>query len=452
MKKNQQKVIDLPITGRDELNLCECPLTLLADRAGESQKTLEFTDRQQGITRKWIISGTDRYGLPCALDEPVFIAMLALTKREGLKSQKVFFNQLGMLRLLRWPVSGQSYDRLELALNRLSGVTIYTDYFWDQGEFKKGTFTLNIISESFLDKGKKKNSKNSWFEWGNRIFKSFLSGNLKNLNLDIYFDLRTPTSKRFYRLLDKRLYKNDQVSFDLQELCHEKLGISRNLIYPSLLKQALNPALKEHREKKLLSSATYIKGKNGNWILNIKRYKADPEALPLPESPLPEPATETPEDNPLLTKLTSLGIPNKKALAILKEYSPERVAAWVEALPKIKPENPAGYLLKALSENWPLHPEAQKYLDAITFELEKELREKYNQSLIDLVEKHLSEMNPEEVQKEVEEFKSLFMAHWGLDEISLSNPLWRPQFEHDFKMFLAKRLDLPSFDEWKVTL
>ena len=133
-------------------------------------------------------------------------------------------------------------------------------------------------------KGKRKNTKSSWFRWGDEIFKSFLNGNLKDLNLDIYFDLKTPISRRFYRLWDKRLYKNDQISFDLKDLCHEKLGISRNLIYPSLLKQALNPALKEQKAKKLLSSATYFKKKDGNWILNIKRYRENPAPLPEPLS------------------------------------------------------------------------------------------------------------------------------------------------------------------------
>lgn len=447
MKNDWQKVISLPLIGKDELNLIECPFTLLTDRAGGNQKTLEFTDRQNEIIRNWTITGSDKYGLPCALDEPIFIAMLFLTKRDGFNNRKIYFNPYELLKIMKWPTGSQYYDRLKLSLDRLHDVGIHADYLWDNGEFIKQIKSIgfHILDEYEIVKGIKGN-KNSWFKWGERLFESFIHGNFKNLNLDVYFDLKSPISKRFYRLWDKRLYKRDQVSFDLKDLCHEKLGISRNLIYPSLLKQALNPALKEHKEKKLLSSATYIKGKGGNWFLNIKRYRDNPEPEPLP---LMEPAVNDqirPKEDPLLERLSLLKIPAKRVETLLKEYSHQKIEAWVEAIPKIKPENPAGYLISALSEDWPLHPEAQKYLDAITFELEKELREKYNQFIIDQVEKHLGTMNPEKLTEEREQFKTLFMLHWGIDEIS---PVWVPKFEQDFKWQKAKILKLLDFEQWR---
>lgn len=193
MKKNQQKVTDLLVIGKDELNLCECPFTLLSDKVEEDRKTLEFRDRQNGITRHWTISGSDKYGLPCALDESVFMAMLFLSKRNGFINQKTYFNSYEILKLMKWPISGHQYKRLELALSRLSGVTIYADYLWDQGKFKEGKFIFHIIDDAFLDKGKR-DSKNSWFKWGDRLFESFLNGNIKNLDLDTYFSLSTAIS------------------------------------------------------------------------------------------------------------------------------------------------------------------------------------------------------------------------------------------------------------------
>jgi hypothetical protein len=50
--------------GRDEMNLAEFPITLLADRAPEGVKTLVFEDKHGTLT----VVGSDDYGLPTAPD------------------------------------------------------------------------------------------------------------------------------------------------------------------------------------------------------------------------------------------------------------------------------------------------------------------------------------------------------------------------------------------------
>lgn len=445
MKDNRQKV-----TGKDELNLIECPFALLTTTAEEGQDKLEFIDKQDRITRRWKILGSREYGLPCSLDEGVYLSLLYLTKRHGLVDRKILFSQYELLKLMRWQVNGERYDRLSLALKRLATVTIETNYLWDRGNFKKGEFLFHVLDEAFISKGKK-NSQGSYFVWSKTVFESLANGNIKNLDLETYFNLSTAISRRFFRVMDKRLHRSGQALFNLLELAHERLGISRSMVYPSELKRKLQATLQEHKSKGLLSSASYMKGKNGKWLLNIKRCKENPELLPeknppLFEKNLPTGSTETLKENPLLAELISLGIPNKKALAILKEYPHEKVMAWVDALPKIKPENPAGYLIKALSEDWPLHPEAQKYLDAITFEREKGLNEKYNQFIIDQVERHIEAMDSKQLAAEIKEFERLFLLEWGIDKIS---PVWKSKFENDFKFQKAKKLDLPTFEQWQ---
>ena len=72
--------------GRDELNLAEFPITLLADRVPDGCKTLEFEDTvfdQQAnalVTRRLTITGSDRYGLPTAVDDEILVALIQLTK------------------------------------------------------------------------------------------------------------------------------------------------------------------------------------------------------------------------------------------------------------------------------------------------------------------------------------------------------------------------------------
>lgn len=449
MKKNQQKVIELPITGRDELNIIECPLTLLTDKAEENQKTLEFTDIQQGITRHWTITGSDKYGLPCALDEPVFIAMLALTKRDGFSDRKISFNPYGMLKLMSWPNNGKNYSRLELALSRLSGVTIYTDYLWDRGKFRECKASFHIIDNFLILKGKK-NIKSSYFRWDDEIFKSFLNGNLKDLNLDIYFDLKTPISRRFFRLWDKRLYKRDQISFDLKDLCYEKLGISRNLVYPSLLKQALSPALKEQKVKKLLSSATYIKAKDGSWLLNIKRYRENPEPMP----DIPPGSAEAPKDDTLLEKLLLLKIPTNKAKIILETYSRELIEGWIMAVDIVRPvpRNKAGYLTTALKEAWELPEDVRKKKEAEEREREEKLKDEYDDYILAQVDEYLKTMDPEQVEKEIAAHKEVYFSKlppYFKEDLWESEAI-KPQIRIDYKRNKAKVIGLPSFEEWKA--
>ena len=58
----------------------------------------------------------------------------------------------------------------------------------------------------------------SSFRWNEVIFRSFQSGNLKQLDLEFYLGLRLPTTKRMFRFLDKRFYRRGRLEFDLQDV------------------------------------------------------------------------------------------------------------------------------------------------------------------------------------------------------------------------------------------
>jgi len=454
MKDDQLKTRPLPLIGKDELNLCECPLTLLTDNAQEGQKTLKFTDKQNDIIRYWVITGSDEYGILCAYDEPVYIAMLALTKIDGFKSHKVYFNPYEMLKLMKWPTSGKYYNRLELALKRLHGVSIYVDYLWDRGELKKRIKAegFHIIDKFLIIKGKK-SIKSSYFQWSEDIFESFLNGNIKNLDLDTYYSLNTAISRRFFRLWDKRLYKTDQISFGLEELCYEKLGISRNLKYPSLLKQALRSTLKEYIEKNLLSSAVYRKTKNGRWILTIKKYKEDPVPSP-PEEETISPEEEEPKTSKgsLITQMVSIGVARKVAESLVNRIDAEIIKNQIEALPlRNNIDNKPAFLVKAILENYPLPDAFKKKLSAKEYEKEAKLKEEYHQYILDQVDIHLQKCDQAEIEREIEEFKPKFMEVWNLDDIAMQGSIWKIQLEHDYKFHRkAKSIGLPSFEEWKA--
>ena len=70
---------------RDELNFAEFPLASVSTKLPKDQKTLEFTDeifdssRNERITRKLVITASDKYGLPTAIDDEVILGLIQLT-------------------------------------------------------------------------------------------------------------------------------------------------------------------------------------------------------------------------------------------------------------------------------------------------------------------------------------------------------------------------------------
>lgn len=254
------------------MNLAEFPLTVLSKRADPSVKTLEFSDTVKGkngdvINRKWIITGADKFGLPTSSDDEVLLGLLKLTADDGLRSQKVYFTRYELLRILRWTTEGRSYSRLQNALDRLSGVRIKaTNAFYDNETKLHSTRNFGILDAYEINDGR--DTRPSFFTWSEVLFKSFQVGFIKKLDLDFYLDLQSAVSKRLYRYLDKHFWYRSRMQVNLFVLAHEKIGISRNYMYASSLRQQLEPALEELREKGLLAEFEFIgKGKATDVIL-----------------------------------------------------------------------------------------------------------------------------------------------------------------------------------------
>ena len=116
--------------GRDELNFAEFPLSAISERPNPEVKTITFEDsifdksKNQNISRKVTITGSDAYGLPTPIDEEVLLALIQLSKLQNFQSKRVYFTRYQLLQLLKWKPNGQNYERLDHALKRWIGVTL----------------------------------------------------------------------------------------------------------------------------------------------------------------------------------------------------------------------------------------------------------------------------------------------------------------------------------------
>jgi Replication initiator protein A len=250
--------------GRDEMNLSEYPLTLLADRAGAGVKTIAFGGERGQLT----ITGSDDYGLPTAADADVIVALIQLTKlANNFTDPAVKFVRSDVLAILGWPDDGRHYRRLAESLRRWVGVTLRWDQgWWDNAIKCKVDASFHILESVVIyDQEVRRTLRSrgqepppSSFRWNAIFFASCQANNLKRLNLGVYFALRSAVSKQVFRYLDKKFYARDSWAFDLREFALEHVGLSRNYT-AAKLKQKLQPALEELEEIGFLEPMTALR-------------------------------------------------------------------------------------------------------------------------------------------------------------------------------------------------
>ena len=356
--------------GRDELNLAEFPVSLLSDRAPSGVKTLVFEDQifdqQTGemVKRKLTITGSDAYGLPTAIDDEILVALIQLTKlANGFSKRMVHFTRYEILKLLGWSDEGRNYARIEESLNRWMGVTLYYDKAWWNKEAKnwvseKFHFLDNVSLIDQEDRRRIRAKKQqefafSSFRWNETIFQSFQAENLKRLNVDVYFSLKSAISKRVYRFLDKRFYHRSRWEFDLREFALEHIGLSRSYSDNGKIKEKLQPALDELTEIGFLIPMSreerYAKVGRSRWKITLvqkgSRFTEEHSQITVPSE--------------LETALIGRGVTLTTAAELVKTYPVDLIETQLEAFDWLRAtkdkrasKSPGGYLADSIRKNY----------------------------------------------------------------------------------------------------
>jgi hypothetical protein len=358
-----------PNSGRDELNFAEFPITLLTDRVPDGLKTLVFEDQifdqQAGemVSRKVTITGSDAHGLPTAVDDEVLVGLIQFTKlTNDFTDPRVTFTRYELLRLLGWKDVGKNYRRIEESLNRWLGVSLYYDKaWWDKDTKEWISAKFHILDNVYLyDQSQRRRLKAkgqqelalSAIKWNEVVFKSFQADNLKRLDLDTYFTLRSAISKRMFRFLDKRFYHRRRWEFDLQEFAFEHIGLSRTYTDNGQVKAKLQPAIEELTEVGFLEAMDrerrYTKVGKGEWkiLLVQKTQKVQPK-------------TRNSAEPELEAALVSRGVTPTVAYDLIEAHAAEHIQArievfdWlVEKKDKRVTKSPAGYLTDSIRKGY----------------------------------------------------------------------------------------------------
>ncbi len=234
----------IPLFGRDEMNLIEFPFGPVTQ---SEKKTMEIEHQvfdktlHREVTRKLLITGSDAFGLPRPIDDQVLIGMKALTHESGYASRTVRFSRYQLCRTLGWEVDGRTYQRLEVAFDRIAGTTLkFKDAWWDKGDrlWKSKTFHLieevNLCSRDELDSHRRQHNGRGQrlcsFVWSDVIWKSFQDGFIKSLDMEMFRRIasgrRREVPLRLFRILDKRFHFGNTARLKLERLCVGTLGLS----------------------------------------------------------------------------------------------------------------------------------------------------------------------------------------------------------------------------------
>ncbi len=364
----------IDVYGRDEMNLAEFPIAALTDYVPRGQNTIRFADGAGSL----MITGSDAYGLPTAADADVVVALIQLTKRRNtFNTPTVHFNRTELLAILGWPENGKSYRRLTESLMRWSTTSLkYEGTWWDQKTRRKINAVFHILNEVVLydrcepGEGESGQAPQSYFTWNKIFLSSCQAGNLKRLDLKMYFALEHASSKRLYRFLDKRLHRQTDQTFDLAEVAFERVGLSRGYVGKKgginigKVREKLQPAINELETHGFLvplgRDDRYLKQDKGWSVRFVRSGNAMPAEADAAEwDVVAAPPAVVVESEPV-EGLVRRGVTRSKAEDLVKRYPAPLVAEKVEIFdwklakdPSGMKKNPAGWLVKAVEDDYP---------------------------------------------------------------------------------------------------
>ncbi len=284
--------------GRDEMNLADFPISALqrqqpSDAEGRKLDRLEFLAtrydpvKRQRVQQRVTLTSTARDGLPTPADEHVILALLYLAKHSNnFADATVHFAPGQLFEIMGWAPNGRSYDRLRDVLRRLKSLTIrYENAWWDaagrgyEEEVATGILSAYRIARQVSGPRTADTPLESWVTWTQQFHESLRNGNLKRLNLEVFFKLSTPTAQRMYRFLDKRFYSSPELSLDLVEFACGHIGLTE-VDNVAVLKRRLLPALTELEQisflKPLPPAERFQKVRTGQWRIVLQAQETQP--------------------------------------------------------------------------------------------------------------------------------------------------------------------------------
>jgi len=431
---------------RSEVNMLVLPYFALWDKDIHRRTETEFKvvirrgDKKLEIS--WLVAANPKFGYPGPFDRLVFRAIEQIISKLPPPVENPI--PLGSLYSLckRMGISpgGNNYKRIKEALTRLmmTGV-ISKGTFYSKKEKKWIEDAFHLIDRVVFKGEEMPNGETAdgVYVWMNSWYLENINARyVKPIDWDYLASLTTSIAQRLCEFLSVKFFGllmkgGRSISYKYSTLC-DLLPISRQR-YLSKAKEKLDPAHRELKETGFLENWTWEeikrKGKEKDWLVTyypgdrarkeIERFKGEIEPADV-KTPTGSTEDLSPIQNDLIEELEQINVSKDIAEELVRNYNPDLIEQWIEAIRYTKAKDPAAYIVKAIKKGWSF---PENYLKAL----------RGKQSL--LSEKKDEEKKRRRIKEEIERLNSLYE--------SLSPPQ-KAQVDKEIEM------RLPSFAREKL--
>jgi len=393
MAKQPRKKVDslIPEVIRSEVNFLVLPFFAVWDKDVRKRTKTEY----KAVIRKgnerlevaWSVFSNPEFGYPGPFDKAVHKAIEQIIGRLPFPIQNpISIGSLYNLCIIMGIDSGGAqYRKIKEALQRITFTGIVSKNAFYSGKKRQWIEESFHLYERMIFKGKEMPNGevadtnylylNSWY------LDNINAHYVKPIDWKYYKSLETSVAQRLYELLSVKFYglltkKGKCIAYKYSTLC-DLLPLSRQK-YPSDVKKVLGPAHTKLKKTGFLADWDWEelpqKRKENDWLIRyypgqrareeIKRFRVGEQL----ELDLPQPKYEgitgrdielSAGESAVAEKLLVIGITKKTAIELVKTHPIEQVQKQIEVFAWLKEtrshlveKNPAGFLRKAIEENY----------------------------------------------------------------------------------------------------
>jgi hypothetical protein len=343
-----------------EQNLEEFPLfELKARKRGAKARVFEKVIEGEGgvsLNQVWKVMPSGEYGMPGPVDQDVYLAVLQLLQQRGGMPEdgELSFSLYELRKILGWlDDSGGAYKEIRDALLRIATTSMQSrNAFYSAQERRRIVDTFNIWSVHFAEhevKGQTVRERHV-LKFHPIFIRNYMAQYLKGIDSDFYWSLRSPVSKRLYRLVD--LQRAGGLSWET-DLFGVRDQIPLDYNYPSQIKRALQKAHGELLQRDFLSSVEY-EGKTDVTYMVSREFARRQKAREL---------SGDPKEIFAIERLIRERIDGDTARELVVTHGPDRCLFYAEAVNHQKGVlSRAGWIVSAIKGGWAIRDVAQTTL------------------------------------------------------------------------------------------
>lgn len=318
------------------------------------------------VERRWVVGGSERYGLPGEKEQDVYVAILELISRNGGVPEDgvLSFSLYELLRIMGDEDSGQLYINLKRALRTLSRTTVESHRAFFSARSKQyisdefQLFTLSWAETEDLDGNRVKDRHELLLH--PYFVESYNDDYAGKLDTELYWSLKRATSKRMFRLLDHYAAERREGGSRFWEVDLRDLQGLMPLqgSTPAKLKETLNKAHEELLECGYLAKVEYTErklpsvGRGPKRKQVIVKYRLGKQYA---KRTFSKKIDLTTEQAAAVEQMRYWGVSRVRAIEAVISNGPEHCVKWATLLhfqPNVKRAAAGGLLLLALEEEY----------------------------------------------------------------------------------------------------